>query len=103
MKLIDLFRKVTAVDIGVLEPGMRGYYPIADIEFIARLDLRPGDILVIKCKQHLTFEAAANMRETFKMISKDHKIMVIDGGADLAVLSAADIEAHSTPTSGDAA
>lgn len=72
-----------------------------DIEFkIARLDLRPGDILVIRCKQHLPMETIARMRAAFLPVTKDHKIMVLDGDMDLAVLTAAEIEARSVaPTS----
>ncbi len=63
-----------------------------DIEFnIARLDLRPGDILVVKLKDRVNTAALTHWREGLGHILPDNKCMILEGGADLAVLTAAEI------------
>jgi hypothetical protein len=78
---------------------------IDDIEFkIARLDLRSGDILVMRFKERLSRQQVDHMRATIDPIIKGHKVLVLESGADLAILTAAEIEARSTaPTSDEAA
>lgn len=73
---------------------------IDDIEFkIARLDLRPGDILVFKCKERLPSEAVARMRYDVGKYLGGHRALVLDGGLDIAVLTAAEIESRSSSPS----
>lgn len=78
--------------------------PSEDVEFkISRLDLRPGDILVIRCKQHVRLETVDLIREQLRDVIGAHKVMILDGGADLAILTAAEIEKRSTPSPPDEA
>jgi hypothetical protein len=78
---------------------------IDDIEFkIARLDLRPGDVLVVKCQDRLTTETVRHMQAVIKEACRGHRALILERGMDLAILSAAEIEARSTaPTSDEAA
>ena len=63
-----------------------------DLEFrIARIDLRPGDTLVLKYPRPLSQEQRRNLMEAMKSASGGHRVMVLDGGLDLAVLTAAEI------------
>lgn len=67
-----------------------------DIEFkIARLDLRPGDILIVKCKERLSAGTLAIMREVLARVAGGHKALILENGMDLAVLTAAQIEERS--------
>lgn len=85
-----------------LTSGMR-YEPLIDIRFeIARLDLRPGDLLVLKIKERLPMEGMRRVKEMMEGAIGGHKCLVLEGGADLAILTAADIEAK-TETEGRAA
>jgi hypothetical protein len=74
---------------------------IDDIEFkIARLDLRPGDILVVRCPFLITDTTALRLGAAVREATGGHRALILDGGMDLAVLTAAEIEARSTaPTS----
>lgn len=78
---------------------------IDDIEFkIARLDLRPGDILVLKLRDQVPTWEMDRFRKIMQEITGDHKCLVLENGVDLAILTAAEIEARSTaPTSDEAA
>lgn len=78
---------------------------IDDIEFkIARLDLRPGDILVVKCQDRLQRDTVLHMQEVIKRACPSHRALILERGMDLAILTAAEIEARSTaPISDEAA
>ncbi|SHJ71170.1 hypothetical protein SAMN05444159_1290 [Bradyrhizobium lablabi] len=78
---------------------------IDDIKFkIARLDLRPGDILVLKLKDRIPRDAVDSFRKTLRAVTGGHKCLVLENGADLAILTAAEIEARSAaPMSDEAA
>jgi hypothetical protein len=99
MRLIDLFRKTLAAD------GETAVADHDDLEFeIARLDLQPGDILVARFKERLPLTAINHIRETFNRVVPNVKCLGLENGADLAILSATEIEARSTaPTSDEAA
>ena len=65
---------------------------IDDIEFkIARLDLREGDILVVKIAQPLMTTTRDRLRDYIAKSSGGHQVMVLDGVMDLAVLTQAEI------------
>jgi hypothetical protein len=65
---------------------------IDDIKFkIARLDLRPGDILVVKCSDLLTREATVHLHEVIQRIIPGQKALILEHGMDLAILTAAEI------------
>ncbi len=64
-----------------------------DLEFkIGRLDLRARDILVVKIASPLPTEIRTRIRDYVEKSSGGHQVMVLDGGADLAVLTAANSE-----------
>jgi hypothetical protein len=62
-----------------------------DLEFrIARLDLRDGDILVLKVPGYIPRSHHDSVRDQVMKATNGHKVLVLDGGADLAVLTAAE-------------
>lgn len=63
-----------------------------DIEFkIARLELRAGDILVLKIKNSPPREALRKWSDHIERIS-GHRCFVLENGADLDVLTAEEVE-----------
>lgn len=90
---VNLTVTVTETDeIGPRSNLRREIRMIDDLEFkIARLDLQPGDILVLKCKQHLPREACDRIRDMMKNVTAGHKTIVLDGGLEIAILTAAEI------------
>ena len=64
---------------------------------VSRLDLRPGDILVLRFKQYLAPNVPARIKADLADVAKGHRVMILDNGADLAVLTAAEIEERSKP------
>lgn len=69
---------------------------IDDLEFrIARLDLRPGDVLVVKVNgPAISGETATAVRRMVNVTIPDHKVLVLDERLDLAVLTQAEIAAR---------
>lgn len=67
-----------------------------DLEFkIAKLDLGPRDILVVKSDTHFALEQVAYLRRMFEEDAKiSNKIMIIGPELDLAVLTRSEIEEH---------
>lgn len=64
-----------------------------DIEFkIARLELGPDDILVIRCKDILSTTQTTRFRETLRDGLGIRKCFILENGADLGVLSPAPID-----------
>lgn len=53
---------------------------------VEHLTLTPGDILVFKCQNLLTRDEFDAIREHVKLVLPDTKVLVVEGGADLAVL-----------------
>ncbi len=79
----------------MLEEGVE--WKLAEIEFrIARLELRPGDILVVKSRQRLSKIQVDRLADYLKPILEGRRCLVLDSGLDLAVLTAAEIEARSS-------
>ncbi|QOG20415.1 hypothetical protein [Bradyrhizobium sp. SEMIA] len=65
---------------------------------IAKLELEPTDIVILKTREHLSHEVARRIVETFKNSLKiQNKIVVLDGGMELQVVS----PAHVDPTRED--
>lgn len=63
-----------------------------DLEFkIARLDLRPGDIVVLKSPKAISKQQADGMRQIIPEALGGHKALILDNGMDIAVLTAAEI------------
>lgn len=64
-----------------------------DISFtISKLDLKPGDIVIIRCRQRLTQDGVNRLRETMKLAMPDQKALVLEDGMEIAVLTKADLE-----------
>lgn len=58
---------------------------------IARFDLRPGDILVVKSPEVLSYDQVQFITRLLKEQCEGHRVMVLSEGMDLAVLTAAEI------------
>jgi hypothetical protein len=56
------------------------------IQSLSVLSLQPGDIVVLKCQQHLSRDAVDHLREVLKPKLGDHEVMILDGGLDIGVL-----------------
>ncbi len=66
-----------------------------EIEFkIARLEMKPGDVLVIRSKERLPRVMIDRLGDLVKPILRGNKCLILDGGLDLAVLTPAEIEAR---------
>lgn len=61
---------------------------------VQRLDLQEGDVLVVSAKQPLPERAHEFLRAKLSAAAPGHRIMVLDGGLQLAVLTAAQIKAR---------
>lgn len=61
---------------------------LLDTAEVERLALQPGDILVFKCPMRLTEAEFVEIVERFKEMLPDTKVMILEGGADVAVLRA---------------
>lgn len=71
------------------EPSMTA---TSELEYrIGKLELKTGDVLIVKHDGHLTAEQAERVRRTFKLLVQNSKVFVIDRGTDLSVLTAAEI------------
>ena len=59
-----------------------------ELEFrISKLELRPGDMIVFKCRDRLSQRSADHLRaEAKKIFGEDRKCLVLEGGLDIAVL-----------------
>lgn len=55
---------------------------------ISRLELKPGDMLVLRTKQRLSMQAADCLRESFRKAAPGIRTLVIEDGSELAVLTA---------------
>lgn len=67
-----------------------GATPIPEFA-IARLELKPGDILVAKSSEHLSREFADRISEWIKLAAPDHMVLVLDARLDLSVLTKAEL------------
>jgi hypothetical protein len=65
---------------------------------IARLELKPGDILVLKAPGFLPATAQARIKSDLERICPGVKCMVLEGGMELAVLTREEIEQRSAPS-----
>lgn len=60
---------------------------------IAKLQLRPGDVLVVKVDHTISAEIGGRIREHFeRTVGPDRKVLILDNSIDLSVLTKADIE-----------
>lgn len=56
------------------------------IEHISKLELKDGDILVLRSKDYLTNEQISNLKKYIRHIDNTINILVIDGGMEIGVL-----------------
>lgn len=68
---------------------------------IARLDLQPGDILVVKVKGILSPGIAEQIKKAIGKGTGLSRCLILEEGCDLAILSAAEIEQASTISRND--
>lgn len=52
--------------------------------------LKPDDVLVVECDEHLPFERVRSIGDSVKAIWPDHKVAVFDGGLRLRVMRSGD-------------
>jgi len=52
---------------------------------IASVRLRPGDLVVVKVKEHLTREAAKKLEEYLREYFPAHRVLVLSGGIGIEV------------------
>ncbi|TXI03391.1 MAG: hypothetical protein E6Q76_13930 [Rhizobium sp.] len=58
-----------------------------DIEDIRRIEFRPGDRLVLRCKRVMSREQLQSIREAFDRFAPGIPVLVLDGDMSLDVLS----------------
>ncbi len=64
---------------------------------IGKLQLRDGDVLVVKTDRPLSTDATDRVRKHLKgLLPRDVTIMIIDRGVELSVLTKAEIEERTT-------
>jgi hypothetical protein len=65
-----------------------------DLDFrIAKLEVKPGDVLVVKIATRITDQIAHDLKLRFEARLPDAvKVLVLDSGIDLSVLSFEEIE-----------
>lgn len=64
-----------------------------DLTFsIAKLDLKDGDILVVRFPGQITHETACRIQEHLKGLLNGRKAFILDSGGDLTVLTGAEIK-----------
>jgi hypothetical protein len=61
---------------------------LLDTAEVERLTLRPGDILVFKCPIQLSDAEIQEISARFKVELPGTKVMILEAGADVAVLRA---------------
>ena len=64
--------------------------PDGEIRFLGdlqRLELRPGDVLVLKTADKLSLATLRNIGERMRKICPEHKLIILDAGMELGVLS----------------
>lgn len=66
---------------------------------IGKIDLRNGDILVVKINQPVPDHIREMLHDQMSSVVEGHKVLILDRSIDLAVLTRAEIEARTSPTS----
>lgn len=66
-----------------------------DLELrIGKLNLAPGDVLVLKSAERFSPDAIARITLYVRRVcGPQHRVLILDGGIDLAVLTRAEIDA----------
>lgn len=70
-----------------------------DLEFlIGKLSLAPSDVLVLKSAERLSPDAIVRITlYVQRTVGPEQRVLILDGGIDLAVLTRAEIDAMTTP------
>ncbi len=76
----------------MLAAGVR-YEPLAELQ-IARLMMKPGDILVVRAKKRLPREAILRLKHEIERDLRGARCFVLDSELDLAVIENADLSAR---------
>ncbi len=58
-----------------------------DIEDIRRIEFRPGDRLVLRCKRPISVDQQHSIREAFNMFAPGVPVLVLDRDMSLDVLA----------------
>jgi hypothetical protein len=61
----------------------------AQIEITGRMEalaLKPGDILVVHCREKLTYEQGAMLRHYVESRVPGHRALIMDGGLQLCLV-----------------
>lgn len=70
-------------DLFKMFSGVAGIPAVAAIE---KLELKPGDTIVLKFKDHLPQYAAARIDDVMAQKFPGHKILILDNGADINIV-----------------
>jgi len=62
------------------------------LQLMQKLEIKDGDVIVLKCKQKITNEAAKHMRESYQTAMegfsiKDIKVLILEEGIDIGVIT----------------
>ena len=60
--------------------------PLSVFESAKIVNLRPGDVLLFRCAQHLTAAQRERATAVLNGVFPDHETMILDGGQEIAVL-----------------
>lgn len=58
---------------------------------IAKLEAKPGDVLVFTTKKPITMEAATRIRADITRLIPHLRVLICDGGAEVSLLTAAEL------------
>ena len=64
---------------------------VFDIEEIKKVKLDPPDIIVLRIKDYLSLEAHKNMKACLESAGFKNKIMILEGGIDMSILTEAEL------------
>ena len=79
-KVVDFVAAIVSTDVVKAMQGR--VFEVARIE-IARLELKPGDKIVLKYPGRLSDQAYENLQASLKPSFPDHEIIVLEEGMDL--------------------
>lgn len=60
---------------------------LAPIKHIERLELRPGDILFVRCQERFSVEAYERMKHQLSDIFPAHKVVILENGVEIGVIN----------------
>lgn len=92
--------KITVNDLRVMETRsmINDVHVHSALEYrIGRLELRPGDVLIIKTNVQPSTAQLEQMRRQVEAVIQDTRCLVLANGEDLSVLSREEIERRSQP------